>query len=144
MDLAACISELQQVLKILKITGGGGGDSTGAKNIFSLLGSASSGGNSSSGPGTVVKPSMVAVARILKALFDLETAIGCLPLSGLGPGGNKTNSMVQPGSFLMELLESCGLTVVMAAVNVDEIRRCSEMLLEEVVVKIYCSNSIPN
>jgi hypothetical protein len=74
-------------------------------------------------------PSIEGTVRILKALFELEKFLDSAILNKTGPG--YTPSLVLPGSWLCTMLEAAGFTHALAGINTEEIRRCSNYLIEE-------------
>ena len=125
IELGTCISELQQVLRRLQEERSndiGGGASKQETKITLTA-------------GTVQKPNLQIVMRILTALFEIEKRIDDIPLSR--QGAIKTYSCVHPGAWLVGMLDASGLKVANASHDIDELRTCSEYLLEE-------SNSVPS
>jgi len=144
-DLALCIQEVQNVLRSLVET-----ESTlsrrpadlhrGSTHDPSMMGS--NGGSTvtatdlSSG---VQRPQKTIVMAILKAMFDLEMKIDQLNTSasslyssssssvGKSNDQQDLNGLVFPGRWLIHLLKVVGLRIE----HVDELRKCSNMLLEE-------------
>lgn len=116
-DIAACVSELQHILKKLQQEE----ESKPTSDIKSEK-------NEKLPIGSVIRPNIHAVVRILKALFAIEERIDDIPLSR---GVGNVNSCVHPGAWLIGMLDACGLTADMAHINIEEIRRCADLLMED-------------
>ncbi len=122
-EIAQCIAELKVVLRKLQEERSVKVESNEGETKDKKMG----GGGLLEG--SVKRPGIQIVMRILKALFEIEKRLDDLPLSR--QGSIKTNSCVHPGGWLVGLLEACGLLVSEAPPNVDALRRCSDLILEE-------------
>eukprot|EP01041_Mallomonas_annulata_P002372 gene2372-4604_t len=119
-DIAQCIKELQQVITLLKTFGNNEQNTTATSTSMKMNSADSNGLN---------RPSMAITARILKALFEIEKRMDSLPLSTSGLG--KGPGSVLPGAHLPAMLEAAGFSFTQSFQNMDEIRRCADMILEE-------------
>jgi Rad3-related DNA helicase len=128
-DIANCISELQQVLRLLQVerpqsrSSEGPGAADGIKKLSSDTGS----------------PTMASAARILRGMFELEKKLDEIPLSkGIG----NTPSLELSAENVIRMVESCGLSFALVNIfqscllkllnifilETDHLRRPKEML----------------
>jgi regulator of telomere elongation helicase 1 len=110
-DLAACIAEMQSVLRLLQIQSAAtpSEDPTGKKNTKNSVDSAA--GNKTGGYGE--RPSLQQCAIILRALFNLEDRISKLEILSQQSGPVSLNDgskcLVLPGRWFVSTLEEIGL-----------------------------------
>jgi regulator of telomere elongation helicase 1 len=128
-DIGACIGELQKVLASLQNAGLGGDDTD--SDILDVGGG--------KGDGKAETPTLRGVVRILKALFEFEKMIDRVPLrSGLG----KTVSCTLPGDWMYTTLEQCGFSYRDALYNINELRRCSNYIIDKVMDAMGGNNAL--
>lgn len=92
-EIAQCIAELQQVLRLLQLIGE-------SKEAPANSKKGSDGNN-------VDLPKISVAMRLLSALFEFEKRIDAVPLSTSG-GYNREKSSKMPGSWLVTTMESVG------------------------------------
>jgi len=137
-DLALCIQEVQNVLRSLVDTESSSALSRKhSEPHWSSIHDPSTTGSNGSSTVTatdlssgVQRPQKAIVMVVLKAMFDLEMKIDQLNTSSsLGKSNDQQdlNGLVFPGRWLIQLLKAVGLRIE----HVDELRKCSNMLLEE-------------
>ena len=103
-DIAACISELQQVIRLLQI------QYNNDKSKLSDMDQGKSKNDNSGGNGQENAPNLDLCVHVLSHLFNLEKRIDSIPLSPISNMGNTVGKVLQ-GRWLLDVMENCGFTV---------------------------------
>lgn len=125
-DIATCIEEVQNCLKILRDKG----DCSSSEVDVNRGDSSYNKSGLSTGQSAQVLPTLPGVMRVLRALFEIEKRVDDIPLSKVGYG--KTPSCVVEGHWLASMLDAAGLDHAHAYDNIEELKRCSSLLMDQI------------
>ncbi len=113
VDIAACISEMQQVIRVLQTSGEGTGD-----QVKDQAGRDEK--QASSGTGGSNRPNMDRCVSILSALFQLENRLDQVPLGAL-PQMDAVGKVL-PGGWLIELFDSAGFKIELVSRDICDVQ----------------------
>jgi hypothetical protein len=123
-DIANCIHELQNALKLLQ-------ESSATAACEALAGGDDKKDGKGSGGGERERPTLGNVIHILKCMFAVEHSLDTVPLRNDKTTPGTDPCAVLDGEWLCGMFAAAGMSKHMMSIYSNECRLCSAMLMEE-------------